>query len=225
MKTIGRVCAVEGCEREYLAKGYCKLHWRRWHDHGDPHKILRSATTEMGIAITEGCLVEGCEERHYGKGYCKTHWTRWHNHGDPNVLLLREDGSGCITQHGYIDRGENGKRQYEHIRIAERVLGKPLPAGAQVHHVSNIGTDNRNENLVICQDASYHKLLHKRLNALRACGHADWIKCCYCHKHDHPDNIYSRKRPSDPSRAGSSCHRECKAIYLRDHRSDLRAVG
>lgn len=49
-----------------------------------------------------------------------------------------------------------------HVSIASRVLGKPLPHGAQVHHVNGDGRDNRHTNLVICQDASYHRLLHVR---------------------------------------------------------------
>lgn len=54
---------------------------------------------------------------------------------------------------------------YEHILIAEKALGKYLPPGAVVHHVN--GTRDSGP-LVICQDDTYHKLLHKRIRRMNA---------------------------------------------------------
>jgi len=65
--------------------------------------------------------------------------------------------------------GYNGRSIYkcEHILIAERILGKTLPRAAIVHHVNGNPRDNRNCNLVICEDQKYHMLLHKREKLLQ----------------------------------------------------------
>ncbi len=60
-------------------------------------------------------------------------------------------------------RRRNGTK--EHIAIAERALGKSLPALAKVHHVDGSTTRNANSNLVICENQAYHLLLHARGSA------------------------------------------------------------
>lgn len=43
--------------------------------------------------------------------------------------------------------------------------------------------DHRNSNLVICQDVTYHRLLHRRATVVRAGGNPDTDKVCpRCHK-------------------------------------------
>lgn len=73
-----------------------------------------------------------------------------------------------------------GVRKRVHVWIAERVLGRALPPGAEVHHIDENPFNNTPTNLVICPDAAYHKLLHKRMRALRACGNANWLHCKHC---------------------------------------------
>lgn len=66
----------------------------------------------------------------------------------------------------------------EHVLIAERALGKYLPAGAEVHHVDENTLNNEPSNLVICQDKAYHKLLHWRASVIRAGGNPNTHKPC-----------------------------------------------
>lgn len=101
----------------------------------------------------------------------------------------------------------NGKWREEHALIAERVLGKPLPAGAEVHHVDGDKLNNDTTNLVICPSRSYHQLLHKRQRALEQCGHPEWLKCRFCKTYDAPENVVS---------SGNNVHhRKCDAEYAR----------
>ncbi len=77
----------------------------------------------------------------------------------------------------------------EHVVVAEQALGKLLPKGTDVHHVDENRTNNANTNLVICQDRAYHKLLHRRTSALKACGNPNYRKCATCHQYDDPGNL------------------------------------
>ena len=85
----------------------------------------------------------------------------------------------------------------EHIIIAEKAFGGPLPPKAVVHH-------HTPEQLVICQDNSYHRLLHQRQRAYETCGHANWLKCSYCGEYDDPVSLYVRPGESQ------GWHRNCR---------------
>lgn len=101
-----------------------------------------------------------------------------------------------------------GIRDREHRLIAEKVLGKPLPPGAEVHHYDGYSDESRAK-LVICESKSYHRLIEARTQAFRTCGHANWRKCKYCHEYDDPKNLYI----NHDGRA--AIHRSCNAEAQR----------
>lgn len=73
----------------------------------------------------------------------------------------------------YITAGK-----HSHVKIVEQVLGKTLPQGAHIHHVNGNGRDNSHSNLVVCQNQSYHLLLHSRLRVLRRGGNPHTQRIC-----------------------------------------------
>lgn len=81
-------------------------------------------------------------------------------------------GNRTRSSHGYVVvRLGAGKRQYEHILVAERVLGRQLrnfgrgnPKTEVVHHVYGDKTLNGSGQLLICTH-EYHTALHHRLEA------------------------------------------------------------
>lgn len=116
-----------------------------------------------------------------------------------------------------------GNTRRIHILMAERAIGKTLPMGAHVHHVNENWLDNRPENLVICPDAAYHKLLHRRTNALNACGNADWLSCGYCKQYDAPENLSVRRRAVRGCKTLLIYHKECNTASGKKYRAKLRS--
>lgn len=97
----------------------------------------------------------------------------------------------------------NGKR--DHIKIIERVLGKPIPKGAVTHHVDGNTFNNINNNLVLCESIGYHKLLHRRRRSLDATGRVDMAYCSIC------KNWFERNKMKG-NRENGYCKR-CHATY------------
>lgn len=168
------------------------------------------------------CCVDGC-----GNGgkivmkMCNMHYLRWRNHGDTSIRKRRADGAGTIETLGYVAIKSKGVTKKEHVIIAEKALGRPLPDRAEVHHVNTIRSDNRNENLVICPNRAYHRLLHIRTAALEACGNVDWRMCFWCRKHDDTGKM----RLSKPGPRW--VHPQCLTAYnlSRSHKNRAQAVA
>jgi hypothetical protein len=71
--------------------------------------------------------------------------------------------------------------------LAERALNKGLPLNSEVHHF----TDTQ---LVICEDAKYHHLLHRRERAFKETGHKDYVRCTQCCTYVDPNLMSDKKR-------------------------------
>ena len=130
------------------------------------------------------CSVDGCSAEHVARGCCAKHYMRLRATGSPVGLKIAERGTS-VNRKGYRVYADKPK----HITVAERAMGKPLPAGAIVHHWDENRTNNQNSNLLVCSRA-YHALIHARMRAMAACGNPDWAPCKFCKKHDDPKNLY-----------------------------------
>lgn len=89
-------------------------------------------------------------------------------------------------------KGTGWRSCSKHRLIVEKVLGKPIPMNACVHHVNEIRSDNSNKNLVLCEDNSYHRLLHVRLKRLKLSGNINSEQCRACRMWDNPENLLKR---------------------------------
>lgn len=79
MKATRRTCTIDGCEKPYLARGWCSAHWTRWKRHGDP-----LAGGPPRRPMPDRCTAdEDCENPPHARGMCATHWRRERREQDP----------------------------------------------------------------------------------------------------------------------------------------------
>lgn len=153
--------------------------------------------------MNKQCAVAGCLAATVARGLCDKHYRRRLHHGHPLSISRQPPDSGTIRL-GYRCFGADHKA--EHISVAEKALGRPLPNGALVHHINENRADNRNSNLVICPSNSYHQLIHRRMRAHAACGNANWLKCKFCKQHDDPVALTIRT-------GSGAFHAACRRVY------------
>lgn len=128
---------MEGCGRKHTAHGLCNRHYLRLKRRGSLDDPIRP----------DGCRVGGCDREHFGRGYCSGHYTRLYEHGDlreSEPLRPFRPGVGYINAKGYrVD----GQGRLEHRVAMERMLGRALLPGENVHHRNGVRDDSRESNL------------------------------------------------------------------------------
>lgn len=174
--------------RNYAAKGHVKgqpLKFVRGHQNIGRPSPLKTTLPENASVFCE-C---GCGEltpvatktnrsvgikRGYPLRFIPAHRGRTQAKG---AAAHRWKGGRIVTGAGYVmvqkpghPRANKDGYVYEHLIIAEKALGRPIPKRVEVHHFNEIKSDNRNGNLVICDSRAYHRLLHHRTWALRQTG-------------------------------------------------------
>ena len=205
-----KMCSVEGCGRfasQKSAHGLCEKHY-----------AARRAEQRKQAGIEEGNLCAcGCGGyATKGARYIRGHWAKTKEGGD-RLSETKHKGSRTPHGDGYFTVSVNRQNKLEHIAVAEKAIGRPLPPGAIVHHIDGIRDNNHPSNLVICQDAAHHQMLHRRARAIAACGYADWRRCAFCGQWDSPNNLYI-----PPNGKGTIEHRVCGNEYRKKYSKERR---
>lgn len=146
-----RTCTIDGCEKPFLARGYCNMHYKRAQADG----TLKNAPRESYAKnVGEQCTIEECEKPAKARGWCAMHYSRWEKHGDPRAgrthyatpeerFEARTERHGdCLIwtggtdQNGYGAIRLRGGMEGAHRYAWERVHG-PIPEGMTVDHTNH----------------------------------------------------------------------------------------
>ena len=94
-------CSIDGCERPYLCKGFCSLHYYRKSNPNLPMvpNKLTNKPDQMSL-----CIILGCSKPYYAKGLCHTHHELKRRNGKPiyikDMPLPKCSVEGCETEAG-----------------------------------------------------------------------------------------------------------------------------
>lgn len=190
------MCNVESCERPSIAKGLCRMHYKRQYRGGPigPAAPLRGGPRPL-------CRVEGCGRPVRYRGWCPKHHSRWKRHGDPLAVKGTERGTVRVESvefNGIVFRRYPDARQASHRRyfkpsgwfIAHGVQALhqeiwkaengPIPKGHEIHHRSKDYSDNSIGNLELVtsekHDAAHSAERSKRSRSAQQRAHLERIR-------------------------------------------------
>lgn len=125
-------------------------------------------------------------------------------HAKRKARMLHSSGYVLVwsTEHPRAIAG----KVMEHVLIAERALGRLLPAGVVVHHIDHDRANNAPANLVILQSQGEHMELHRKEGVRRAGGNP-WTDhwCGGCRQVKASAEFYDRPMPSGAITKSSIC--------------------
>lgn len=84
-----RTCSIDECERPVSARGWCRSHYQRWYQHGDP---LKGGPPR---ARPKPCAIESCQREARSRGYCSAHYDRVRRNGEPGEVAVRRRNPGA----------------------------------------------------------------------------------------------------------------------------------
>lgn len=107
----------------------------------------------------------------------------------------------------------------EHKRKAEQALGRRLYPPHCVHHFNEDRADNANQNLVICENAKYHKILHARQRVAARGGDPNADKICVKCQELLPKSEFNKNRSR-----WDGLHSNCKRCVVRPATAARRSL-
>jgi hypothetical protein len=93
------------------------------------------------------------------------------------------------------DKYPKREGEREHIIIVLQARkGKPLPPKSEIHHFDGDRSNNKNNNLVVCPNTAYHRLIEARTKRYKETGDFNLKKCIMCKQIKSLDNFHKDKQ-------------------------------
>ena len=108
-----------------------------------------------------------------------------------------------------------GERKKEHRIKIEILLNRKLKSWNQIHHRDGNGFNNSNDNLIVCENSAYHKLIERREKAYRITGDPTKRRCWFCKQWDNINNMraYNLIKRYVPDYEHIKCSNDYKKAY------------
>ncbi len=103
--------------------------------------------------------------------------------------------------------------------VAEAALGRVLPRKAVVHHVDGDTGNNATHNLVICENQSYHNLLHRRARIIRRGGSPARHRTCGRCDVLHEKTMFHADRAAYDGRSGTC--KPCRKVLNQQQKQRI----
>ena len=156
-----RNCSVPGCTDEFSGRGYCRKHYMSLYyeplQRAKRPKPGRVSTPRDWWHAATRCKQCGKEflKEHKSAKYCSSRC--W---GDSRMRpFILKKGYRKVLIYGH-PRADKKGYVFEHIVVAEAMIGRALRPKEEVHHLDMNRQNNVPSNLVVCKDHAEHMKYH-----------------------------------------------------------------
>jgi hypothetical protein len=143
------------------------------------------------------------------------------------VILEQPAGQSVVKPTPLLPKNRQVIEQNETIpQITGQTRSLPEMAAnddqAVPHLEGKLGPGPELIDMPVAPQSPYHMFIEQRTRAFLACGHANWLRCPYCKKHDAPEHLMIKERKGK-NRSGQFryYHKECARQFTEDWRKRI----
>jgi hypothetical protein len=228
-----KVCTIAGCGKQHDAKGYCKVHYRRWKRLGDPLAALTLAKAGSGWLDRKGyriftiggsnirehvLIAEKALGRALPKGAVVHHIDENPGNNSNDNLVICPSNAYHSLLHMRLDAlkecgNPNWRRCPYCGKHDDPEMMRSEQSGRFVHAICSSNAERKRRWAKNGPPSTVES------RALLSCGQSHWRKCWLCKRYDDPPNMREVKRKGGQYFYHLSCKRERYAQKTAERRT------